>query len=147
MSYGGGVVAYVDATGQHGFIVAPSDIAQAPQGCYGLWIYGTSGAVGTGQANTTAILSACSTPGIAARLCDEYVFNGYDDWYLPSLGELQLCYNNLYLNGVGNFAGYWYYWSSSIGNEYNGPSFTFQNGGPYDVNRQDALFVRPVRSF
>ncbi len=146
-TYGGGVIAYLDETGQHGLIVAPADIAQAPQGCFGTWINGTSGAVGAGQSSTNAILAVCSTPGIAARLCDEYVLNGFTDWYLPTVGEMQLCYNNLYLNGLGNFAGYWYYWTSTIGNEYYGPSYTFQQGGVYDVNRQDALFVRPVRSF
>jgi len=43
-------------------------------------------------------------------LCDDLVFNGYSDWYLPSSDEL----NKLYLNksAVGGFSNT-FYWSST----------------------------------
>jgi len=62
---------------------------------------GTSTAINTGQANTNLILSGCSTRPIAARACDNLLLNGYGDWYLPSLEELQLMYSNLRIQSIG----------------------------------------------
>lgn len=31
----------------------------------------------------------------AAKFCHDLVINGYDDWYLPSVDELELCYRSL----------------------------------------------------
>jgi hypothetical protein len=91
---GGGIVIYLDGSGLHGLAAATeSQSAAAIYGCLGLNITGAfSGAIGTGQANTNAILLACGTPGIAARLCDNLVLNGKSDWYLPSLDELNLVF-------------------------------------------------------
>lgn len=94
--YQGGIIFYLDETGQHGLIVGKEDLGPAPWGCDGLSIPEAQGSnVGDGQNNTNAILNACTEPGIAARICDNYVVrekgeNGkkYDDWFLPSSGEL-----------------------------------------------------------
>ena len=59
-------------------------------------------AVGTGKANTAAIVSTFGT-GYAASLCQNLSLNGYSDWFLPSTGELALVYQNLVANGLGNF--------------------------------------------
>ena len=45
-----------------------------------------------GQANTTAILAACSEAGSAAKTAHAYTFGGYADWYLPSNAELTLMF-------------------------------------------------------
>ena len=58
-TYQGGVVFYLDGNGG-GLIAAPSDQSSAAWGCYQQSIGGTSSAVGTGAANTTAIVSGCS---------------------------------------------------------------------------------------
>jgi hypothetical protein len=110
-NYGGGIVFYIDETGQHGLIAAPTD--QSTGTTWGCWItvIGTSTAIGTGQANTTAIVKGCSTDTIAAHICDDLVLNGYSDWFLPSLDEL----NQMYLQKVvtSNNISQMYYWSSS----------------------------------
>jgi hypothetical protein len=36
--------------------------------------------------NTADILAGYSEAGIAAKLADDYSFNGFDDWFLPSSG-------------------------------------------------------------
>ena len=108
--YGGGIIFYIDGTGQHGLISATIDQGTAPWGCNGTYIYGTSTSIGSGQANTTAIINGCSTLGIAARLCDDLALNGYNDWFLPSRDELDLMCQQK--NIIGGFVG-WYYWSSS----------------------------------
>lgn len=111
-TYQGGVVFYINGTGQHGLIAAPSNQGTVNWGCEGSYVSGTSTLLGTGQANTTAIVNTCSTSGIAARICDDLVLDGYSDWYLPSKAELKLMHENLHLQGLGNFQMN-RYWSSS----------------------------------
>lgn len=36
-------------------------------------------------------------------LCDKLVYNGYDDWFLPSFEELKIMRENLYKKGIGDF--------------------------------------------
>ena len=84
-------------------------------GIYGTLIGGTGTGIGTGQSNTTIIVSWLNSHGetdCAAQLCDALIYGGYSEWFLPSKYELNLIYENLYLFGVGGFAVNWY-WSSS----------------------------------
>lgn len=113
-NYKGGIVFYVDMLGQHGFIAAPTDQSAGAQwGCYMVDIMGTDTLIGKGKANTEAIIAACTTPGTAAKICYDLVLNGYDDWFLPSKGELELAYKNLHSSGKGSFVDNTFYWSSS----------------------------------
>jgi phosphodiesterase/alkaline phosphatase D-like protein len=107
----GGIIFYIDGTGLHGLVCAPSDQGSAEWGCSGTTISGADGiAIGTGSQNTTDILNGCPTAGIAARLCRNYTGGGYNDWFLPSKYELrELCINK---SAIGNFTSGWY-WSSS----------------------------------
>lgn len=107
--FGGGIIFYIDGSGQHGLIVATSDQnTAAPWGCQGESM-GTDSVIGTGQANTKAIVKGCGTAGIAARICDDLVLNGYDDWFLPSLNELLEVYKRK--NVIGDLGDI--YWSST----------------------------------
>jgi hypothetical protein len=144
-NYGGGIIFYVDVTGQHGLISASSDQSSGAEwGCYGTSIPGTNTAIGMGKANTTAIVNGCSTAGIAARICDDLVLNGYSDWFLPSRDEL----NQMYLQKtvIGGFANDTYYSSS----EYD-PNLVwvlyFPNGTQFSRNKNVSNFVRAVRAF
>ena len=147
----GGIVFYLDGNGG-GLIAAPSDQSSAAWGCYGQTIGGTSSAVGTGAANTTAIVSECSETFYAAALARAYTGGGYTDWFLPSQDELNLMYENigqgnvLGLGNVGNFAEY-YYWSSTELNYTYARRQLFGNGliSPYD--KYFAYNVRAVRAF
>jgi hypothetical protein len=95
--YQGGKVVYIFQEGDigyvpgevHGMILADLFIENAPWGCKGTSIV-TSDAIGSGPANTKAIIAACSQLGIAARLVDDLEFKGFSDWYLPSSGEIIL---------------------------------------------------------
>jgi hypothetical protein len=126
-TYQGGIIFYLDSTGQHGLIAAPTDQKDmlgnvgihwlnAPNGSS--FIIPTSNAIGTGQANTTAIVTNQSAGNYAAKICDDLVLSGYSDWYLPSKDELNLMYTNIgqgatgALQNIGGFANF-RYWSSS----------------------------------
>ena len=75
-------------------------------------ISGTLKTVGSGETNTSLIVAGC--PGNnAAKLCDNLILGGQNDWFLPSIDELYLMYINLHLNNLGGFATQTEYWSSS----------------------------------
>ncbi len=115
-SYGGGIIFYIDETGQHGLISATSDLGDATGRMrWGSAAYYTSGAVGTaigtGSLNTTKIIAVeGQTLVYAARLCRNYHGGGYYDWFLPSKDEIYQLY--LHKAVVGGFV-YGAYWSSS----------------------------------
>jgi len=108
-SYGGGTVFYIDGTGEHGLICAPSDQGTGIQWYNGtFFITGvTATAIGTGATNTAAIIAAQGNGSYAATLCDNLVLNGYDDWFLPSKNELEALANCATLDNST------FYWSSS----------------------------------
>jgi hypothetical protein len=56
-------------------------------GCTGTLIGGTSAALGQGPSNTTIIMNGCSSSNCAARICANYSYNGFTDWFLPSSQE------------------------------------------------------------
>jgi TonB-dependent SusC/RagA subfamily outer membrane receptor len=108
----GGYIFYVDETGEHGLVCAPTDQSlnalwgkSAPSGAAGR-------AVGTGNKNTADIVLGCHEEGIAARLCYDLELNGYSDWFLPSIDELLLMCTNLHSKGLGSFEDQ-FYWSST----------------------------------
>jgi hypothetical protein len=142
-NYGGGIIFYVDGTGQHGLVAATSDQSTGAEwGCYGTLI-GTSTAIGSGQANTTAIVNGCSTAGLAAQICNDLVLNGYNDWFLPSQDELNLMCQQKSV--IGGFS--WEYWSSSEYNSYFVYLQGFSNCYQGATDKVYLKLVRAVRAF
>ena len=149
----GGRVFHVTEGGLHGLEAAPVDLPIAPWGCEGLAISKANGFVlGTGLANTTAAIAACKEAGTATKLADDYSFNSYSDWYLPSNDELTAMYAKIGpsapapLTNVGRFAlnGYWS--STEIGANHAWTLF-FGNGSQSFGIKLGPLSVRAVRSF
>ncbi|WP_439481722.1 DUF1566 domain-containing protein [Cyclobacterium plantarum] len=151
--YQGGIIAYIFQPGDpgyvpsetHGIIAAPSDQGSAAWEILSGTTGATGTALGTGQANTTAIVNTFGAGSYAAQLCNGLESGGYSDWYLPSKDEL----NQLYLNkdAVGGFANF-LYWSSSefsLNLAWN-QAFT---DGAQNANSKflDFFLVRAVRSF
>ena len=96
----GGVIFYLDKTKKHGLVVSLENIGgkwmKYPWGCYGLSIEDAEGIdLGTGRLNTNAILNACDEKQSAAYACVNYEHEGFSDWFLPSLEELELIAENL----------------------------------------------------
>jgi hypothetical protein len=143
--YEGGIVFYLDGNGG-GLVCAESDQSSGQWGCYGTSISGTSTGIGTGAANTAAIVAGCSESSIAARICNNLVLNGYSDWFLPSKDELNLMYQNLKLAGIGGFAGD-FYWSSSEDSSNYAWGQDFSTGLQDGTNKVNYKRVRAVRAF
>jgi hypothetical protein len=164
--YGGGVVFWVDHTGNHGLICSMIDnstgiiwttaayqSSTVPGGALSDW---------DGQANTTAIVNqAGAGTTYAAGLCDAYTNSDYgtgvySDWYLPAREELNHLWNNIYqvqkaLDSDGNPAttevAKIYYWSSSEYTNNTAWYFVFDFGYTYDYSKSSKSSVRAVRAF
>ncbi|NTW32945.1 MAG: DUF1566 domain-containing protein [Bacteroidetes bacterium] len=150
-SYQGGIAAYILQSGnpgynanvQHGLIMATSD-----QSTGTAWsnvtstLIGTTGtAIGTGLANTNAIIGQNGHTASAALLCKNYNGGGYNDWYLPSMSELNGIRDNTYPT-LANISR----WTSS---EYDLNKAYYQGAmGYFDpYNKSYSFYVRCVRSF
>lgn len=114
-------------------------------GCRGTSIPGASGtAIGTGQANTTAIVATCTESGIAAQLADALTFGGKSDWFLPSQSELGFMSTNKV--AIGGFSAGMYWSSSELDAETAWPGIFDDN--QYDTAKDfDNARVRPIRAF
>ena len=162
---GGGLIFFVDYNDQYaGF----NYLEAAPSSCETTraWSSDTTNslvavtgwaarAVGSGQANTTAMLANSGsyvgdTSGAAfyANALANGVPGGCvtskDDWFLGSLGEMKLMYDNL--QGLGGFVED-YYWSSSEGSASVAWLQAFNVGYQSNGAKYDAFYVRPVRAF
>lgn len=160
----GGIVFWVDETGQHGLVAAKVDQSTGVR-----WYAGTFGSTQakgdgpfSGEANTSIIIAAQVAIGddgstYAARICNELqVTEGgktYGDWYLPSKDELNLMYQNKATidatagaNGGSDFA-LAYYWSSTEYNNNYAWDQYFANGYQGNYLKNGPLRVRAVRAF
>ena len=160
----GGIVFWVDETGQHGLVCAKEDQSSGTR-----WFAGSYGhtqakgdGVYAGKANTAIIIAAQVAIGddnatYAARICNELqITEGgttYGDWYLPSKDELNKMYLNkgainttAAVNGGSAFTPS-YYWSST---EYDFDFAWVQKfliSGQSDFYKNYTCIVRAVRAF
>ena len=163
---GGGLIFFVDYNDQYaGF----NYLEAAPSSCEATiaWSSDTTHslvavtgwaarAVGSGQANTTAMLASGATSYVGdtsgaasyanalANGVPEGCVTSKDDWFLGSLGEMKLMYDNL--QGLGGFVNS-SYWSSSERVAFNAWSQDFTNGSPNSYGKSNSFYVRPVRAF
>ena len=157
--YGGGVIFHLwkdNAGVEHGLIVALTDqsISQA-------WSNVTSAAIGTsaqsswdGLSNSNSIVGQAGHTSSAAKLCLDLVSGGQSDWYLPSIQELNMLWNNYYtvtralsqISGATQLSNS-VYWSSSEYNDLYAWYFSFNFGPTNGGNKGAAVCVRAVRAF
>ncbi len=143
--YSGGVIAYCDKNGRSGLIATHSDQSiNAPWGCNGVYIDNTSSDYNTGKSNTNLIVKKCTEKPIAASVCQDLGVGRYEDWFLPSLSELNYLYINK--NKIGNFSNS-YYWSSTENNFASAMRQSFNLGVQNSSSKSGNYRVRCVRYF
>jgi len=143
--YGGGIIFYLDSTGQHGLISDSVDLGKFT------WWNGsfiTTGAIETaiytGESNTRRIISIQGTTGnYAALVCANLTKGGHSDWFLPSKDELFELYKQE--NVVGGF--HKYYLSSTEKSTNYAWYQCFHTGHQGGTNKSHLYYVRAIRAF
>jgi hypothetical protein len=159
--YAGGVVFWVDPSdNRHGLVCAIRDQESAGiesyKGRYRRITGAMATAIGTGSANTTAIIARQGVVETlyAAGLARGYRGGGYTDWFLPSKDELNEIYKNkatidstAAAHNGSTLSSSHFYWSSTESDKYNAWFQYFHNGAQYEDNKNHSMLVRAVRTY
>jgi hypothetical protein len=158
--FGGGVIfhLWLDANGvEHGLIVDKTDLSAAQ-----VWSNVNQTLIGPaaqstwdGLGNSNAIVGQAGHTSSAAALCLNSTNGGQSDWYLPSLQELNMLWNNYYTvaRSLTQISGATQlqqadYWSSTEYGTTSARNFAFDYGDAYTTNKDYFMFyVRAVRAF
>lgn len=156
---GGGVIFYLTSE-NHGYEMAGrigtakwQDIVELTDATN---VAGLGTAIGTGKQNTTIIVTALGSGNYAAKMSNDYVQGGFDDWFLPSRDELKEMYNYFHtchcITGIDPVN----YWSSSQGENIwvtwvtnfrvNIDTTQFENW-TYPLQKNQTVSVKPIRQF
>jgi hypothetical protein len=154
-TYQGGIIFYLDASGCHGLISAPTNQSTGSQWYNGSYTNTTAFAscVGCGDGNTSMIVYNQGAGSYAAKLCFDLSLGGYSDWYLPSKYELNLMYlnigqgNALGLGNVGGFSPDFYWSSTELDNDLAWGQSFYYNGLQLSFDKFYSDYVRAVRAF
>ena len=157
--YGGGVIVALWKTGteEHGLIVSSVDLGESIFSNISSTIGMTSQSRSNGITNTNSIVNQTGHTTSAAQMCLDYIFEGFNDWYLPSSWEMNHIIKNAQIinevlgttNGI-NESQFSEYWNST---EYESAGISY--GGSADFvsltvgNRPKStiLKVRAIRKF
>jgi hypothetical protein len=168
--YAGGIVFYVDQTGEHGLVVSIDDIDYDEMwASYGPvnWhdnLNDNEGAISyyDGSYNTSKMMDhSDGNDNSAAENCYFYDAGGFDDWYLPAISQLRRLYNEAdivseacLLNGgsiftIASLSPEGRYWSSTQVPGDTGKAYclTFQDGITIENGKSWPSRVRAIRNF
>lgn len=150
--YQGGYVFYLDASGQHGMIMAPAETERTlPWGCLGTNVeIGNNPllSLGWGEYCTYRMVYKCNEVNAAGHYCYDLESGGYKDWFLPNLSEWLLAYKELGSNPAMNLKPNIHYWVSTEGDANRGTYCISSNvsGGVFETKSAMNL-VRAIRNF
>jgi hypothetical protein len=158
-AFGGGVIFHLwkDAQGvEHGLIVDKTDLStgQAWSNIDQTLIGATAQSSWDGLSNSNAIVGQAGHTNSAAALCLNSTNGGQSDWYLPSIQELNMLWNNYYtvarsltqISGATQLEKFFYWSSTELGN-YKAWYFDFYSGSASSGNKDSTYYVRAVRAF
>ena len=147
---------------EHGLIVSPSEIGEKA------WSNVTSNIIGTsaqslwdGLNNSIAIINQSGHTNSAAKFCLDLVLGDYNDWYLPSIDELSILWQNrfnvnktlstivggvIFSNEICE-AEFSKYWSSTEYFQTMSWYFNFCSGAAINEQKINSYQVRAIRAF
>lgn len=144
---------------------APNDLAVSEWGCLGSLIPNANNSqIGNGFYNTAiitnfhdnlvnfytnpAICNSLNDGTVASQKAQLFTINGKDAWFLPSENELQLMYQNLKVQNIGNFSNS-VYLSSTQFDLNNAKTIDFSNGTQQNTPKNISVNLksRAVRYF
>ncbi|MDG1767742.1 MAG: DUF1566 domain-containing protein [Flavobacteriales bacterium] len=153
-TYQGGIIFYLDPSGCHGLVAAPTNQSTGDQWYNGSYIdtraYGSG--LFEGKYNTAMINFSQGGATSAAAICQSISLGGFSDWYLPSIEELNKMYQNIGqgntigLGNVGGFADTGYWSSTEFVNDYAWIQ-GFGSGNQVYASKDFNVYVRAVRAF
>ena len=123
LEYGGGYIFNVNEN--TGEVIVATDFSEIGDVAWGdVFELDTSPSIGDGDINTLQIIEGNqndnSTNGTefgsddyAFKIVDDLNHNGYNDWFIPSSGSMEIIYSNVHSLGQGNFDETLFYWSST----------------------------------
>lgn len=144
--FAGGIIFDLDKARLHGKVVMETDFESIySYGCRELRIFADSPI--EGQINTILITKNCNETTAASK-CLDFTSEGYDDWYLPSIMELELIYQTLFTKSSFSTG---YYWSSTECKECKctrswGFKFDY-TGKKVTIDKSRSVHVRAIRKF
>ena len=155
--YAGGVVGYIYQSsdpgyvaGQlHGLIAAKTDTSTngSKWSSNNTLRIGTGVGIGTGSANTDAIILALDGSEVGmygAKEARMYTSGGYNDWFLPSWYELLQLRNNKFLIGNFDTANWSTYMSSSESTQFGWDPEPFYHAVYFDNNLNNYVWDKPA---
>lgn len=171
---GGGLIFYVDLSAPFGFKylqaaplewkgysnpTSPWATATEAPGLtinYSEIFVNTTDTIFSGEENTMKMVEAHPNPPnfpFAANRCYSLIFNGFDDWFLPSIEQLKGMYDNLHnvSPSLGDFdetttSKYWSSVQVSDRDTY-AKTLDFDNKAVAETHKSNAHTVRPIRAF
>jgi hypothetical protein len=93
---GGGVVFFVDSTGENGMVASMVDVAEEVSWALSPAEINGAESFHNGEENTRSIVDNSGPSAEAAYFCDTLTMGKKDDWYLPSIDELGLLFDSRY---------------------------------------------------
>jgi hypothetical protein len=157
--FGGGVVFHLwkDVSGaEHGLIVDKTDLstAQVWSNIDAILIGSSAQSNWDGLSNSNAIFGQAGHTSSASALCLNSTIGGQSDWYLPSIQELNMLWNNYYtvarsltqISGATQLQPA-YYWSSTENASNASWALAFDYGDAGNASKASAHCVRAVRAF
>ena len=142
------------------------DLPESQWGCANTSIENAQGLeLGAGDYNTYTIVAfhdalndfynnptdchEASNGTVAAKVCADLVVNGFDDWVLPSKEEMDYIYQNVHLQGDGNFNLNALYWTSTEHDYSTAYAMDFNTGGQGYMCKpcHETTRIRAIRYF
>ena len=152
----GGIVFYDKGNNSDGWRyleAAPSTTDRVDQNVFAatsLYSQVSNRSVGAGLNNTRMYIERLHRNNVAANTalhyCNNLIHNGFNDWFLPSIEELRLIYNNLRNNSNAVFLPR-KYWSSTCDSGGAALFIDFSNGQETYGDWSGTMRIRAIRRF